>query len=93
MNHKRSTPRYAHAEHDHTDLCYSEDGRFVLKYFTCLLSSIIYHFKVLFINRYIITCGGDGDIRIWTGIDDDDPKAVCVGEKAFCVEQKVSHSF
>lgn len=38
---------------------------------------------------YIITCGSEGDVRIWNGIEDDDPKAVCVGEKAFAVAQKV----
>lgn len=28
----------------------------------------------------IITAGSDGDIRIWDGINDDDPTSKCVGE-------------
>ncbi|KAF5308706.1 hypothetical protein FQR65_LT06067 [Abscondita terminalis] len=38
--------------------------------------------------RRLITCGSDGDIRIWTGFDDDDPIQTCVGEWALCVRQK-----
>lgn len=28
----------------------------------------------------MITTGSDGDIRIWNGVDDDDPNTKCVGE-------------
>lgn len=42
-----------------------------------------------FFCRYIITCGGEGDIRIWTGIEDDEATDKCVGEKAFAVCQRV----
>lgn len=28
----------------------------------------------------MITTGSDGDIRIWNGVDDDDPNTQCVGE-------------
>lgn len=38
---------------------------------------IFYHF-VLY--RKIITTGSDGDVRIWQGVDDDDPNTFCVGE-------------
>ncbi|KAM9381306.1 WD repeat and HMG-box DNA-binding protein 1 [Phaethornis superciliosus] len=31
----------------------------------------------------IVTCGGDGDVRIWANLDDDDPKSINVGEKAY----------
>ncbi|XP_066464100.1 WD repeat and HMG-box DNA-binding protein 1 isoform X2 [Eleutherodactylus coqui] len=31
----------------------------------------------------LVTCGSDGDIRIWENIDDDDPKSINVGEKAY----------
>lgn len=31
----------------------------------------------------MVTCGSDGDIRIWDNIEDDDPKSVNVGEKAY----------
>lgn len=29
---------------------------------------------------HVITTGADGDIRIWNGVDDDDPNTQCVGE-------------
>uniref|UniRef100_A0A6J0SAG9 WD repeat and HMG-box DNA-binding protein 1 n=1 Tax=Pogona vitticeps TaxID=103695 RepID=A0A6J0SAG9_9SAUR len=31
----------------------------------------------------IVTCGSDGDVRIWDSLDDDDPKSINVGEKAY----------
>ncbi|XP_053553581.1 WD repeat and HMG-box DNA-binding protein 1 [Bombina bombina] len=31
----------------------------------------------------LVTCGSDGDIRIWENLDDDDPKSINVGEKAY----------
>ncbi|KAL0969859.1 hypothetical protein UPYG_G00233310 [Umbra pygmaea] len=34
-------------------------------------------------GKYIVTCGSDGDIRIWESLDDDDPKSISVGEKAY----------
>lgn len=37
-------------------------------------------FKKTFIYRHVITTGSDGDIRIWNGVDDDDPNTQCVGE-------------
>jgi hypothetical protein len=40
--------------------------------------------------RYILTCGIDGDVRIWAGLEDDDPSSHCVGEQAFTVVHKVS---
>ncbi|KAF5273925.1 hypothetical protein FQA39_LY01040 [Lamprigera yunnana] len=39
-------------------------------------------------GEHLITCGSDGDIRIWAGFDDDDPVQTCVGEWALCVSQK-----
>lgn len=41
--------------------------------------SKLLHF-VFLVNRYVITTGRDGDIRIWNGVDDDDPNTRCVGE-------------
>ncbi|XP_078720562.1 WD repeat and HMG-box DNA-binding protein 1 [Lampetra fluviatilis] len=41
-------------------------------------------------GRYIVTCGVDGDVRIWDGFDDDDPTSVRVGEKAHAVALKGS---
>ncbi|XP_049622982.1 WD repeat and HMG-box DNA-binding protein 1 [Suncus etruscus] len=34
-------------------------------------------------GSYIVTCGSDGDVRIWENLDDDDPKFINVGEKAY----------
>uniref|UniRef100_A0A1A9WIP5 Uncharacterized protein n=1 Tax=Glossina brevipalpis TaxID=37001 RepID=A0A1A9WIP5_9MUSC len=39
-------------------------------------------------DGYIITCGSDGDIRKWQGIDDDDPTSSCLGEFVVCLAQK-----
>ncbi len=40
--------------------------------------------------RSIVTCGSDGDVRIWESLDDDDPKSINVGEKIYSVALKVS---
>lgn len=40
--------------------------------------------------RCIVTCGSDGDVRIWESLDDDDPKSINVGEKVYSVALKVS---
>ncbi|XP_074522918.1 WD repeat and HMG-box DNA-binding protein 1 isoform X2 [Halichoeres trimaculatus] len=39
-------------------------------------------------GKYIVTCGNDGDVRIWEGLDDDDPKFITVGEKAYSLALK-----
>ncbi|PVD25434.1 hypothetical protein C0Q70_13090 [Pomacea canaliculata] len=36
-------------------------------------------------GRYILTCGMDGDVRIWEGIDDDDAKSHRVGDRAYAI--------
>ncbi|XP_048489495.1 WD repeat and HMG-box DNA-binding protein 1 [Plutella xylostella] len=36
-------------------------------------------------GKHIITCGHDGDVRIWVDIEDDDPNSHCVGESALAV--------
>lgn len=36
-------------------------------------------------DESIITCGSDGDIRVWRGIDDDDPSSTCLGEFVMCI--------
>lgn len=41
--------------------------------------------------RFIVTCGNDGDVRIWESLDDDDPKFITVGEKAYSLALKVGH--
>lgn len=41
--------------------------------------------------RFIVTCGNDGDVRIWEGLDDDDPKFITVGEKVYSLALKVCH--
>ena len=42
-----------------------------------------------FLHSYIVTCGSDGDVRIWEDLDDDDPKSINVGEKAYSCALKV----
>ncbi|XP_051502537.1 WD repeat and HMG-box DNA-binding protein 1 [Myxocyprinus asiaticus] len=39
-------------------------------------------------GKCIVTCGSDGDVRIWESLDDDDPKSINVGEKAYSVALK-----
>nr|CAD7586822.1 unnamed protein product [Timema genevievae] len=38
-------------------------------------------------GKYLITGGNDGDIRLWMGLEDDDPTSHCVGERALAVKQ------
>lgn len=40
--------------------------------------------------RYIVTSGNDGDVRIWEGLDDDDPRFITVGEKVHSLALKVA---
>lgn len=39
-------------------------------------------------GKFIVTCGNDGDVRIWEGLDDDDPRFITVGEKAYSLALK-----
>ncbi|KAJ8411876.1 hypothetical protein AAFF_G00155140 [Aldrovandia affinis] len=39
-------------------------------------------------GKYIVTSGSDGDVRIWEGLDDDDPKSINVGEKVYSLALK-----
>ncbi|XP_014662660.1 PREDICTED: WD repeat and HMG-box DNA-binding protein 1-like isoform X2 [Priapulus caudatus] len=59
----RQPMRYAHSE-GHTDLCYDENG------------------------RYMLTCGGDGYVRIWESLDDNDAISHQIGENVFAVACK-----
>ncbi|KAM7321626.1 hypothetical protein ACRRTK_019718 [Alexandromys fortis] len=43
-------------------------------------------------GSFIVTCGSDGDVRMWEDLDDDDPKSINVGEKAFSCALKVLNS-
>nr|CAI5818265.1 unnamed protein product [Callosobruchus analis] len=43
-------------------------------------------------SKYI-TCGADGDIRIWSSDDNEDPVHNCVGELAWAVGQKGEHLY
>ncbi|XP_071522492.1 WD repeat and HMG-box DNA-binding protein 1 isoform X1 [Panulirus ornatus] len=61
MQLKKMRPtRFAHLE-GHTDICYTNDG------------------------RYMITCGADGEVRIFEGLDDDDCKTHVVADCASAV--------
>ncbi|XP_078314086.1 WD repeat and HMG-box DNA-binding protein 1-like [Crassostrea virginica] len=48
------------------------------------LTSLCYDDK----GKYILTCGTDGDVRIWEGAEDDDAISHRTGDKAFCVAYK-----
>lgn len=48
------------------------------------LTSVCYDDK----GKYILTCGSDGDVRIWEGAEDDDAISHGTGDKAFCVTYK-----
>ncbi|XP_022092960.1 WD repeat and HMG-box DNA-binding protein 1-like [Acanthaster planci] len=39
-------------------------------------------------GKHILTCGSDGDIRIWKSMDDDDPESVSVGDVAYAIALK-----
>ncbi|CAH0555298.1 unnamed protein product [Brassicogethes aeneus] len=39
-------------------------------------------------GKKFITCGSDGDIRIWSTEESEDPVHNCIGEWALCVRQK-----
>lgn len=51
----RKPMRFSHDE-GHTDVCYDENG------------------------DYLLTCGSDGDVRIYKGFDDSDPESVRAGD-------------
>lgn len=62
--------------------------------FQTFLSFIkVFHLLIHLNFRYIITCGNDGDIRVWTGIDDDEPESYCVGESAYSIVQKKDYVY
>ncbi|XP_036354966.1 WD repeat and HMG-box DNA-binding protein 1-like [Octopus sinensis] len=43
-------------------------------------------------GRYILSCGTDGDVRIWDGFNDSDAMSYQIGEKVFAVLYK-NHKF
>ena len=58
---------------------------------------LVLHYSISITNRtvdydcrYILTCGTDGDVRIWEGIEDDDAVSHRVGDRAFAIAFKVS---
>uniref|UniRef100_A0A0A9X0K5 WD repeat and HMG-box DNA-binding protein 1 n=2 Tax=Lygus hesperus TaxID=30085 RepID=A0A0A9X0K5_LYGHE len=40
--------------------------------------------------KFLITCGSEGDVRVWNSVDDVDQQDLCVGERAWAVAQKGS---
>ena len=44
---------------------------------------------VIMIFRYLITCGSDGDVRIYDGFSDDDPESFRAGDTITAVTFKV----
>jgi len=39
--------------------------------------------------RHIITCGSDGDVHVYKGLNDNDPVSYRVGDAVYCVCYKV----
>ncbi|RZF44928.1 hypothetical protein LSTR_LSTR013118 [Laodelphax striatellus] len=36
-------------------------------------------------GKYIVTCGTEGDIRVWNSFEDEEPHDKCVGDRAYAV--------
>lgn len=53
------------------------------------MSEIVSNLSKIIISRYIVTCGSEGDVRIWKGFEDEEPVDKCVGDKAYAVVVKV----
>lgn len=62
-----------------------ENNRF--KEYRIQRNCIDIHFSDLF--SHLLTCGSDGDVRIWKGIDDDDPVSHRAGDNALAIAYKV----
>jgi len=43
--------------------------------------------------RHIITCGSDGDVRVYNGFSDNDPVSYRIGDAVYCVCCKVSSPY
>ena len=43
--------------------------------------------------RHVITCGSDGDVRVYNGFDDNDPVSYRIGDAVYCVCYKVPVSY
>lgn len=62
---------------------------YVIQKMECKLLYYIWPTHLFIRNcRKLITCGTDGDIRIWSDFDDVDPTQACIGEWSVCVCQK-----
>jgi len=55
-----------------------------------VLILLVFIFNCVHLLRsYIISCGPDGDVRIYHGFDDDDPVSHRIGDVVYCVAYKV----
>lgn len=59
------------------------------QWLNCRWKRCIVLLGTFYICRFFVTCGNDGDVRIWEGLDDDDPKFITVGEKVYSLALKV----
>ena len=58
-----------------------------------LLGILLYSVSILFCFYFvstIVTCGADGDVRVYKGFEDDDPVTHRVGDCAYSVLCKVT---
>lgn len=82
----RKSMRFAHSD-GHTSLCFERSGRFVL--IDPCLDNVTASLRILKCpfrcNRYLLTCGSDGDVRIWDGLEDGNPKSIDVGDITYAV--------
>ena len=53
----------------------------------CYLMLIIYNITAF--SSYLLTCGSDGDVRIYKDFDDSDPESVRAGDNVSVVLVKV----
>ena len=67
---------------------------------TYMYNTAITHFhnleSVMIIEQYhnccshLLTCGSDGDVRIYKGFEDSDPDSIRAGEQVTAISVKVS---
>lgn len=54
-------------------------------FFYLIISSVYILSSNLFYISELLTCGSDGDIRVWSNLEDDDPSSFSVGEWALAI--------
>ena len=55
----------------------------------CSVGNTPCHIILLFLRSYLLTCGSDGDVRIYKDFDDSDPESVRAGDNVTVLAVKV----